>query len=76
MMTANRIKRASLVLLALLLAACGEYKQAVAYENGGYQGKKDERVWDNDRSLHDPAMWKQMIHDRNQRQNEFDRSGD
>lgn len=65
-----------LALLATLLTGCGEYKQSVAYEDGGYQGKKDERMWDNERFMHDPSVWKQMINERTQQQNEYGRTGE
>lgn len=61
------------LMMALVLAGCGEYRQAVGYQDGAYQGKRDQRVWDNARALHDPAMWRQMIHERNQFQNEYER---
>lgn len=70
------IRRAMIVLLPALIAGCGEYKQSVAYEDGGYQGKKDERMWDNERSMHDSSVWKQMINERTQQQNEYGRTGD
>ena len=70
------IRRAIILLLPVLVAGCGEYRQSVAYENGGYLGKKDERMWDNDRFMHDPTVWKQMINERTQRQNEYGRTGE
>jgi hypothetical protein len=65
-----------MILLPLLLAGCGEYRQSVAYGNGGYQGKQDERPWDSERFMHDPSVWRQVVYERNQRQNEYDRTGD
>ncbi|HSI96359.1 MAG: hypothetical protein ACAH09_13075 [Methylophilaceae bacterium] len=61
-------------LMLVMLAGCGEYKQSVDYEDGGYQGKKDERVWESERFMHDPSVWKQMINERTQRQNEYVRT--
>jgi hypothetical protein len=62
------------LLLAALLAGCGEYEQSVPYEDGGYQGKKDTRMWDSERFMQDPSVWKQMINERTQRQNEYVRT--
>jgi hypothetical protein len=62
------------LLLAALLAGCGEYEQSVPYEDGGYQGKKDTRMWDSERFMQDPSVWKQMVNERTQRQNEYVRT--
>lgn len=61
-------------LMLVILAGCGEYKQKVDYEDGGYQGKQDERVWESERFMHEPSVWKQMINERTQRQNEYVRT--
>lgn len=66
----------SLCLLACILAGCGEYKQSVAYKDGEYQGKTDQRHWDNARFKHDKATWASAINERAQRQNEYKRTGD
>lgn len=58
-----------------LLGGCGEYKQSVTYENGGYQGKRDTRPWDSEHFMHDSSVWKQMVNERTQRQNEYQRTG-
>ena len=63
-------------LLACALAGCGEYKQSVAYENDTYQGKTDQRHWDNERFKHDQAAWAEAVNQRAQRQNEYRRTGD
>ena len=68
-----------LVLIGLAcfaLSACGEYKQSVAYDNGVYQGKTDQRHWDNDRFKHDQKTWATAVNARAQRQNEYERTGD
>jgi hypothetical protein len=40
--------RALLAVLAVFaLAACGEREQVVVYKQGKYQGKPDNRSWDN-----------------------------
>jgi hypothetical protein len=62
--------------LPLLLANCGEYQQHVEYTDGGYQGKQDQRAWDNESALHDRSAWKQIISERTQRQNEYGRTKD
>ena len=64
------------LLTSVLQTGCGEYKQVVEYRDGGYQGKQDERAWDSERFMHDPSVWRQMVHERNQRQNEYGRTGD
>lgn len=61
------------MMLCLLLAACGEYPQSVPYENNGYQGKTDQRVWDSEAFFNDKATWKQIVNERTQKQNEYDR---
>lgn len=61
-------------LMAVLLSGCGEYKQKVEYADGGYQGKKDTRMWESDTFMHDRSVWKQMINERTQRQNEYVRA--
>ena len=61
-------------LMAVLLAGCGEYPQKVQYTDGGYQGKHDTRMWDSERFMHDRSVWKQMVNERTQRQNEYVRT--
>jgi hypothetical protein len=61
-------------LLAVGLTACGEYKSQVPYENGGFEGKRDVRVWDQDKYGHMKEVWVEIIHDRNMRQNEYRRT--
>lgn len=72
----RRVRYGVMLLLAGLLVGCGEYRQAVAYEDGGYQGKKDQRPWDSEEFLRDPIVWKQIVNERTQRQNEYVRTGD
>lgn len=69
-----RISMAVLAVLTLGLTACGEYKQSVPYENGMYQGKTDQRHWDNERFKHEPAAWSEAVNERAQRQNEYRRT--
>jgi len=61
-------------LILAMLAGCGEYKQKVDYQDGGYQGKKDTRMWESERFMQDSSVWKQMINERTQRQNEYVRT--
>lgn len=69
-----RITLAIAGLMLALLSGCGEYKQKVEYENGGYQGKQDTRMWESERFMNDRSVWKQMINERTQRQNEYVRT--
>lgn len=64
------------VAVCLALTGCGEYQQSVAYEDNGYQGKTDQRHWDNAQFQHDPAAWSEAINQRAQRQNEHPRASD
>jgi hypothetical protein len=64
-----------IILPVFLLAGCGEYQQSVPYENGGYQSKQDQRVWDSESFMHDQSFWRQVVNERTQRQNETMRSG-
>lgn len=59
------------MLLACCVAGCGEYKGQVQYENGGFQGKQDVRVWDQEKFGHMKEVWVEIIHNRNMRQNEY-----
>ena len=78
--------RASLVLLAVLavgLAACGEKEQVVVYKQGKYQGKPDNRSWDNAPQAAefrggtwkqgDRASWEESIKNRQLAQHEHKR---
>lgn len=69
-----RASHVTLLLAAALLAGCGEYEQSVSYEDGGYQGKKDTRMWESERFMQDPSVWKQMVNERTQQQNEYVRT--
>jgi len=70
-------------LLAAGLAGCGEKEQVVVYKQGKYQGKPDDRPWDNDPVAYgdakwtkgDRASWETEIKARNDRQNENKRIG-
>ncbi|HEY3327984.1 MAG TPA: hypothetical protein VGK14_12595 [Novimethylophilus sp.] len=67
-------KLALCLLLACGLAGCGEYKGLVPYENGAFQGKHDQRVWDSARFGHQKEVWVEVIHARNLQQNEYRRT--
>lgn len=64
------LRSISILSLLATLAACGEYKQQVEYVDGGYQGKTDQRHWDNASFNHDQAAWAETIHERTLQQNE------
>lgn len=70
-------------LAALSLAACGEKEQTVVYKQGKYQGKPDNRSWDNDSPVAelrggkwnkgDRTSWEESIKQRQLTQNEYQR---
>ena len=62
--------------VCVTLSGCGEYQQSVAYEDNGYQGKTDQRHWDNAQFKQDAAAWSEAINQRVQRQNEHPRTSD
>lgn len=56
--------RSSVLLLAVLavaLSGCGEKEQVVVYKQGKYQGKPDNRAWDNSPPVAEyrGGQWKQ-----------------
>ena len=71
------------VLAALALVACGEKEQVVVYKQGKYQGKPDNRSWDNDPPVAelrggkwnkgDRTSWEESIKQRQTAQNEYQR---
>ena len=80
--------RALVLLLAaaaLGLAGCGEKEQTVVYKQGKYQGKPDNRSWDNDSPVAelrggkwtkgDRMSWEEAIKQRQLAQNEYQRIG-
>lgn len=70
-------------LLALGLAGCGEKEQVVVYKQGKYQGKPDNRSWDNaplaaewrgsDWKQGDRTSWEDSIKKRQLAQHEYRR---
>jgi len=76
--------RALFVVVALFaLAACGEKEQVVVYKQGKYQGKPDNRSWDNaplaaefrggEWKQGDRDSWEDSIKRRQLSQNEYKR---
>ncbi len=78
--------RALIIVAALFaLAACGEKEQVVVYKQGKYQGKPDNRSWDNAPlpadfrggtwTKGDRSSWEEAIKKRQMAQNEYQRIG-
>ena len=77
------MKFALLLAAALALSACGEKEQVVVYKQGKYQGKPDNRSWDNEPlpadfrggtwTKGDRASWEENIKKRQLVQNEYKR---
>ena len=79
--------RVALILAALALvttlSACGEKEQVVVYKQGKYQGKPDNRSWDNESPVAelrggkwnkgDRTSWEESIKQRQLTQNEYQR---
>ena len=79
--------RVALILAALALvttlSACGEKEQVVVYKQGKYQGKPDNRSWDNESpaaelrggkwNKGDRTSWEESIKQRQLTQNEYQR---
>jgi hypothetical protein len=79
------IRFALIATAALAIAGCGEKEQVVVYEPGKYQGKPDNRSWDNpppsaelrggEWKQGDRATWEDSIKHRQMGQNEYRRMG-
>jgi hypothetical protein len=79
------IRFALIAAAALAIAGCGEKEQVVVYEQGKYQGKPDNRSWDNpppsaellggEWKQGDRASWEDSIKHRQMGQNEYRRMG-
>jgi hypothetical protein len=75
---------AAAFVVALGLGACGEREQVVVYKQGKYQGKPDNKPWENDpaASLYtsskwskgDKASWENAVKTRSLAQNEYTRA--
>ena len=65
--------RALLALIAacgFVLAGCGDRPQIVVYKQGKYQGKPDEKPWENSR-WSDKTQWETALKTRAAGQNEY-----
>ena len=65
--------RALLVLITasgFVLAGCGEKPQVIVYKQGKYQGKPDEKPWENSR-WSDKSQWETALKTRTAGQNEY-----
>jgi hypothetical protein len=79
------MRLALLLAAALFIAGCGEKEQVVVYKQGKYQGKPDNRSWDNDPPVAellgskwnkgDRMSWEEAIKQRQLTQNEYRRIG-
>lgn len=58
--------------LPLIAAGCGE--KPTVFKQGQYQGKPDNRPWENDQFKGNQVEWEKAIKARNQNQNENSRS--
>ena len=77
------MRLALLLAAALALTACGEREQVVVYKQGKYQGKPDNRSWENEPlpadfrggswTKGDRASWEESIKKRQLSQNEYKR---
>ena len=77
------LRLALLLAAALALGACGEKEQVVVYKQGKYQGKPDNRSWDNESPVAelrggkwtkgDRTSWEDSIRQRQLGQNEYQR---
>jgi hypothetical protein len=59
--------------LPLIAAGCGE-KPVTVYKQGQYQGKPDNKPWDNDQFKGNQVEWEKTIKARTQNQSENSRS--
>lgn len=59
--------------LAAIGAGCGEKTAVMVYKQGQYQGKPDQRPWDNSQFKDDKTNWELAIKRRNSYQNEYTR---
>ncbi|NMF89648.1 hypothetical protein [Aromatoleum petrolei] len=61
------------VVVATVLAGCGERPQVGKYEQGEYAGKADQRPWDGGTFKGDKGAWEQAQRNRIRTQNEYKR---
>ena len=72
-----------LLVVAFGVTACGEREQVVVYKQGKYQGKPDNRSWENDAPVAelrggkwtkgDRTSWEEAVKQRQLTQNEYQR---
>lgn len=60
------------VAFAAGLAACGEREQVIVYKQGKYQGKPDDKPWQNAR-WSSKDQWEAALKSRNLTQNEYEK---
>jgi len=58
--------------LALIMAGCGD--KPMVYKQGQYQGKPDNKPWDNDQFKGSQVEWEKSVKARNQGQDEYSRA--
>ena len=66
----SRALLALIVASGFLLAGCGEKPQVIVYKQGKYQGKPDEKPWENSR-WSDKSQWETALKTRTAGQNEY-----
>jgi hypothetical protein len=74
---------ALILMAAFALVACGENEQVVVYKQGKYQGKPDNRSWNNEPpaaellggkwTKGDRTSWEEAVKQRQLAQNEYQR---
>ena len=77
------MRLALILMAAFALVACGEKEQVVLYKQGKYQGKPDNRAWDNEPPVADllggkwtkgdRTSWEEAVKQRQLAQNEYQR---
>lgn len=66
----SRVLLAVVVGAGFLLGGCGERPQVITYQQGKYQGKPDEKPWENSR-WSDKRQWENALKTRGAGQNEY-----
>lgn len=67
---------AAIAAITVVSAGCGEKQHATVYKQGQYQGKPDNRPWENDQFKSDKTAWEKAVRARNGGQNEYSRATD
>ena len=65
-----RVLLVAAVAAGFVLAGCGESPQVVVYKQGKYQGKPDEKPWENGR-WSGKEQWENALKTRSLAQNEY-----